>query len=119
MQPDAALDCLLSMNGLIHRDQDGTYVKIEAKLVKSSPARPHGIKYSLTLHAEDGCRLFAIDNAHAIKKSEARHAVTLMEYDHRHPDGGPKVRPYEFVDVGTLLEDFWAAVERIKGDTKS
>jgi hypothetical protein len=116
MHSDAALDCLLSMHGLIHRDEDGTYVKIEAKLVRKTPNRPHGIKYSLTLHAEDGRRLFAMDNAHAIKASAGRHAVTMTEYDHRHPDGGHTVRPYVFADAGTLLEDFWNEAERIKRD---
>ena len=114
MQSDEALDCLLSMHGLVHRDEDGTYVKIEAKLVNVTAGRPHGIKYSLTLHAEDGERLFAMDNAHAIKATAGRHAVTMTEYDHRHPDGGLIVRPYVFVDTGTLLEDFWSEVERIK-----
>jgi len=28
-----------------------------------TPERPHGIKYSLTLHAPDGTRLIGFDNA--------------------------------------------------------
>jgi hypothetical protein len=31
-----------------------------------TPERPHGLKYSLTLHAEDGARLLGFDNAHRI-----------------------------------------------------
>lgn len=41
--------------------------------VAASSERPHGIKYSLTLHAPDGTRLLGFDNAHGgIKPEGAR-----------------------------------------------
>ncbi|MGN7612859.1 toxin-antitoxin system TumE family protein [Magnetococcales bacterium HHB-1] len=45
---------------------DGYWYKIEAQKVKITPQRPHGIRYSLTLHTKRGERIFGIDNAHPV-----------------------------------------------------
>jgi hypothetical protein len=34
-------------------------------------------------------------------------------YDHVHRGADDAGRPYEFVDAGRLLEDFWMAVDRL------
>jgi hypothetical protein len=47
--------------------RDGYWIKIEAWEVKVTAAIPHGVRYSLTLHAPSGKRLLGYDNAHAVK----------------------------------------------------
>src|SRR5436853_249034 len=72
----------------------------------------HGIAYSLTLHDPDGDRILGFDNAHPVAHSGGRFVKTPEEADHWHrtaTDGG---RPYRFVSVERLLEDFFTEVER-------
>lgn len=101
--PDLAF--LLSLNGLEFQFAPGYAVKIEAKTTGSTRRRPHGIKYSLTLHDPAGRRIFGIDNAHGI----GRHPP---DFDHRHVLGGNVLR-YDFRGPVALLEDFYREVERI------
>lgn len=76
-----------------------------------TPERPHGLRYSLTLHAEDGARLLGFDNAHGITEGSGPGARTRIEYDHKHK--GERVRFYDYEDAGKLTEDFWAEAETI------
>lgn len=48
--PDYELEVLLSLDGQEFRFTKGYVIKIEARQVKPSQGRPHGVKYSLTLH---------------------------------------------------------------------
>jgi hypothetical protein len=98
---------LLSLDGLEFQFAAGYAVKIEAREIEATRHRPHGIKYSLTLHDPAGRRIYGIDNAHRQK----RHGGA--EYDHRHVHGARKIRPYSFRGVAELLEDFYDEVERI------
>lgn len=61
-------DALLDLNGEIIAINDYTFVKFDVQRVEVTPYRPHGIKYSLTLHDKHGQRLIGFDNAHAIKQ---------------------------------------------------
>jgi hypothetical protein len=72
--------------------------------------RPHGVSYSLTLHAPDGTRLVGFDNAHAVRSSRGP-AGKSKEADHRHRLGG--TRPYRYVNAVQLIEDFWAEVNAV------
>ena len=65
---DPGLDALLALDGVVLVvDPNGAHwVKMVAKQVAASPERPHGISYSLTLHAANGERLVGYDNAHAV-----------------------------------------------------
>jgi hypothetical protein len=94
MSSNPALDVLLDLNGENLELDNGYWIKIEARLVDTSRAIPHGIRYSLTLHELDGKRILGYDNAHAIKPPN--HGV-----------------PYAFTSVAQLLDDFWADVNRI------
>jgi hypothetical protein len=76
-----------------------------------TPERPRGIRYSLTLHAEDGARLLGFDNAHGITEGSGPGARTRIEYDHKHK--GERIRFYDYKDAGSLLVHFWAEVETI------
>ena len=75
-----------------------------------SPHRPHGLSYSLTSHAPDGIRLVGFDNAHAVRERRGPGA-RRVESDHRHRLR--TVRPYDYTDAATLLEDFWEEVDGV------
>jgi hypothetical protein len=69
-----------------------------------SEGRPHGIKYSFTLHDVDMTRLLGIDNAHGLPRRQV--------YDHRHRfRRTEELVPYDYVDADTLISDFFTAVE--------
>ena len=105
---DPELDVLLDLDGIsIAADGSGKYrIKFVVKEVLPSPERPHGLSYSLTLHDEKGVRLVGFDNAHVAprRRGQPRRA----EQNHRHRL--LSIRPYEYRDAATLLEDFWAEV---------
>ena len=83
-------------------------MKFEVGRVRRSRVRPHGIAYSLTLHAPDGTRLVGFDNAHAPPATRGRR---LRAFDHRHRLG--TVRAYAYRDAQMLHEDFWRDVRSV------
>ena len=111
------LDYLLGLDGNIEfQNDDGYWVKMDVARVAVTLERPHGIKYSLTLHAPDGTRLIGFDNAHGgIKPEGSRflHVGKKYPYDHKHrhvTDGGVL---YEFDTAYQLVSDFYAEVDRV------
>lgn len=102
---DHELAFLLDLDGCEFQFAAGYVVKIAARKVKPTTRRPHGIKYSLTLHDAAGRRIYGLDNAHGIGRP--------AEYDHRHVYGGKKPLGYSYRGPAELLEDFYAEVERI------
>jgi hypothetical protein len=110
---DASLDTLLLLDGeTFIADAAGKHwVKFAVRRIRVTPERPHGLGYSLTLHAEDGRRLLGFDNAHAIREGTGPGAQTRIEHDHRH--SGETVRFYTYLDAATLLADFWTEVDAI------
>jgi hypothetical protein len=100
------LEALLSLDGQEFDFARGHRVRIEARRVEISVGRPHGIRYSLTLHDARGRRIYGLDNAHGVRR---RHP----EFDHRHVYGGRRLVPYLFRGPVRLLEDFYREVERI------
>ena len=109
-EDDWTLDTLLDMVG-IGEVGGGYWYKIEAQRVVPSCQRPHGIKYSLTLHASSGERLFGIDNAHGITEGSGPGKKRPVEWDHEHQ--GEMLRIYDYVTAADLLADFFAQVDRI------
>ena len=73
--------------------------------------RPHGLSYSLTLHAPDGLRLVGFDNAHAVTERRGPGTRRRRESDHRHRLRS--IGPYDYKDAATLLEDFWMEVDEV------
>lgn len=69
----------------------------------ATTGKPHGLDYSLTLHAAGGERLVGFDNAHAVG---GRHV-----HDHRHRLR--TVKPYDYMSAAELLADFWAEVDAV------
>jgi hypothetical protein len=88
---------------------------MEASLVAATPDRPHGIKYSLTLHEPHGARLMGFDNAHGVKPegSSYKHAGKKYPFDHRHRHGHDEGVLYEFDTAYQLVSDFYEEVDRV------
>ena len=109
---DPGLDTLLDLHGeTLFVDDKGHWVKCVALRTEVTTERPHGLSYSLTLHAPDGTRLVGFDNAHSVRERRGPGARQRSERDHRHRLR--TIRPYEYKDAATLLEDFWKEVDRV------
>ncbi len=69
MQSNKDFENLLDLDGLryVIDENLGLWVKFEVKHVPPTLNRPHGIKYSLTMHDRFNERLIGFDNAHAIE----------------------------------------------------
>ncbi|MGQ0559642.1 MAG: toxin-antitoxin system TumE family protein [Sphingosinicella sp.] len=96
------------MNGEVFViDNDGKHwVKFEVEEVPVSPEKPHGLKYSLSLHDASGTRLVGFDNAHGVKGGLGPGVGRSQTHDHRHRI--KTIRPYDYTDAASLLSDFWA-----------
>jgi Family of unknown function (DUF6516) len=103
---DHELEVLLSLDGFEFQFARGYTVKIAAQIAEPTSDRPHGIKYSLTLHDPNGRRIYGLDNAHRVRRSRAA-------FDHRHIYGARRIIPYIYRGPVELLEDFYREVERI------
>jgi len=66
---DPGAEVLLDLDGqvLVVDAKGGYWVRFSVNRTASTPERPHGLKYSLTLHGPDGNRLIGFDNAHPIR----------------------------------------------------
>ena len=106
------LNYLLDLDGEEFTLNDGYWIKIEAFLTIPTIARPHGIRYCLTLHNKDNRRIFGFDNAHAIKVGKTFKG-RIVEYDHMHKTLADKGTPYEFSSADQLLKDFFNKVNEI------
>ena len=106
------LDALLDLHGqTLFVDEIGHWVKFVVIRAEVTPERPHGLSYSLTLHAPDGARLVGFDNSHPVRERYGPGTRRRAESDHRHHLR--LVRPYEYKDAATLVEDFWKAVDAV------
>ena len=110
---DRSLDTLLDLDGQIFVvDPDGKHwVKFSVQLVDPTPERPHGLNYSLTLHAESGERLVGYDNAHPVHPTAGPSGKSRKSHDHKHRLH--TIRPYDYQDGAKLLADFWAEVDAV------
>lgn len=109
---DHALDTLLDLHGqTLFVDDVGHWVKFVVVRTEVTVERPHGLSYSLTLHAPDGVRLVGFDNAHPVRGRGGPGKRKRGDSDHRHRQR--TMRPYEYRDAATLLEDFWNEVDRV------
>jgi uncharacterized protein DUF6516 len=111
---DPTLDVLLDLDGqvLVVDPEGGHWVRFVVTRVPTSPEKPHGIDYSLTLHGPDGERLVGFDNAHPVARQKRGE-----QQDHRHTPAMPghqqTARAYEYSDAATLLADFWTTVDAV------
>ena len=109
---DPGLDTLLELHGeTLFVDDVGHWVKFVVLRIEPTRERPHGLSYSLTLHAPDGTRLVGFDNAHPVRDRRGPGRRQRAERDHRHRLR--TVRRYEYRDAATLLADFWKEVDQV------
>jgi hypothetical protein len=110
---DPSADVLLDLDGqVLVVDSKGEYwVRFSVCRVTSTRERRHGLRYSLTLHGPGGDRLVGFDNAHSVPASKSPGGKGRGGYDHKHRF--QTVRPYQFKDPASLLEDFWAEVDSV------
>jgi hypothetical protein len=110
---DRDLLTLLDLDGQQYQ-LEKYWIKIEARKVPKDAFRPHGIKYSLTLHDRNNTRVLGFDNAHApvIKgRRGKKYGGRIVTWDHVHNQ--QKVQAYTFSSASQLIEDFWDAVEKV------
>ena len=106
------LDTLLDLHGqTLFVDEAGHWVKFSVLRTEMTQERPHRPSYSLTLHAPDGTRLVGFDNAHPVRDRRGPGTRRRGESDHRHRLRS--VRPYDYMDAVTLLEDFWTEMDEV------
>lgn len=113
---DGGLSYLLDLDDEVQvQNEQGYWVKFEVSVVERTPYRPHGIKYSLTLHDPDGNRIMGFDNAHAVKPigSHFKHVGKRYPFDHRHRHAQDEGVLYEFDTATRLLMDFYEEVDRV------
>ena len=72
----------------------------------------HPFRYSLSLHAADGTRLLAFDNAHPVRRKSGNMWRRCAAADHWHRDRMDAGRVYAFESPPKLLRDFQSEVER-------
>jgi len=82
---------------------NGWSIRFRIAEVAVTEGRPHGIKYSFTLHDVDRTRLLGFDNAHGIPRVQA--------YDHRHRFR--RTAELDFRGADELICGFFAAVEQV------
>ena len=109
---DHGLDTLLDLHGqTLFVDEVGHWVKFIVVRTEVTPQRPHGLRYSLTLHAPGGERLVGFDNAHPVRERRGPGTRRRRQSDHLHRQH--VIGPYDYRDAATLLEDFWNEVDAI------
>jgi YD repeat-containing protein len=105
---DYIKEFFLSVDGFRYFDEDGSWYKIEIAEAPTTSTHPGGISYSLAyFDAENICRV-RFDNAHQVR---LKGRGTPLAYDHWHRFSDGELVPYLFVDLPTLFEDFFRAVE--------
>ncbi len=114
---DPTLETLLDLDGFTLFFENGSWAKGRVWLIEPDEARPHGIRYELTLHDRSSRRLLGFDNAHAVSRPGGKFVEQPRVYDHFHRGPKDPGRPYRFVNAGKLVEDFWKAVAEVMKET--
>jgi hypothetical protein len=109
------LEFLLAFNGRVHHYTGGYFVKFEIREVEPTKERPHGLRYSFTLHGPGGERLIGFDNAHAVAPLGSKYKSRPVVTDHWHRSQDDVGRPYSFESAEKLVDDFFDEVERVLG----
>lgn len=113
MRRDTGLDTLLEMNEYKFVYPSKYWWKIEARLIVPDERRPHGIRYTFTLHDPKGTRIFGMDNKHVPKNRRKGYHGQIIEFDHVHKDKDDEGTAYAFTNAATLMTDFLNRVKEI------
>lgn len=116
---DHEIRALLDLHDQIIDQEDGYWLKIEAWAVGVNKDIPHGVRYSLTLHALSGKRILGYDNAHAVKVKGKKYSGQRLPFDHKHRHVADKGVPYAFQDAHQLLSYFFSEVDSVLKEAKS
>lgn len=116
---DHGIRTLLELHDQVIDQEDGYWVKFECWEVAASDVIPHGIRYSLTLHAPSGKRILGYDNAHAVKPKGKKFSGQRLTFDHKHRHVADKGVPYVFKDAHQLMSDFFSEVDSVLKEVKS
>lgn len=76
-----------------------------------APSAGHAYRYELVLHEPSGLRIMGFDNAHPIHWKSGKFTQRGRHADHWHRNRSDEGRPYNFISIGQLLEDFFHQVE--------
>lgn len=113
MSRDTGLDTLLDMDGYVYVYPNKYWWKIKARVVEISKERPHGIRYTFTLHDNKNTRIFGMDNKHIPKNRRKGYHGQIIEYDHVHKDEDDEGTAYAFINAEVLMTDFLNRVKEI------
>ena len=105
-----SLKALLELDCIEYGISGGYWVKFSVIEVEFNKHRPHGIKYSLTMHNKHGTRLAGYDNAHLADIKRNKYSAKRVEWDHKHNRN--IICDYDFINAGQLIEDFWNLVDK-------
>lgn len=108
-----ALELLLAYDGRVHYLASGHTLRFEVRKVEKSARTPYGIACSWTLHASGGTRLLGFDNVHPVPHRGGRYVKPKSEAGHWRRTAIDEGRPFDFVSVEKLLEDFFTEAERV------
>jgi hypothetical protein len=109
---DHGLEFLLAFDGLVYVFEEDYRLRFRIGRVTPSRRRPHGLSYSLTLHAPNGARLVGFDNAHRVGGGRQDRLAT----DHWHSVLRDEGQRYIYKDAATLIDDFFNEVEKVLRD---
>jgi len=112
-RPEHTLEFLLAFDGRRHWYEGGYHVRFQIMRVMKTSERPHGLRYSFTLHNPKGKRLVGFDNAHGVRHPGGKKRRKEPAVDHWHRTEQDTGRPYAFKDAETLVDDFFSEVERV------
>jgi len=105
------LEALLELDGIEYSLSGGYWVKFSAIELEPNIHRPHGIKYSFTMHNKYGTRLVGYDNAHLANIKRKKYSAKRVVWDHRHKSN--IITDYDFDNAFQLIEDFWNLVDNV------
>jgi len=112
-ESEHTLEYLLAFDGREHHYPEGYFLRFDIKRVDPTPERPHGLRYSFTLHGPSGTRLIGFDNAHPVAPIGGRYKAKPATADHWHRTETDPGRPYRFKNAEQLIDDFFDEVERV------
>jgi hypothetical protein len=107
-ETDYIKEFFLSLNDFRANYPDGSFYEFKMVEVPVSETHPGGVTYSLIYVDAGGTCRVRFDNAHAVSTKGRGSAST---FDHWHRFSGGELVPYPFIDLPTLFEDFYRALE--------
>ena len=101
-----------AFDGQTHWFEKGFHATFRFWIGKPGAKRAHPYRYELVLHDPQGRRILGYDNAHPVKWKSGQFMQRDQHPDHFHRDRSDKGRPYAFVSLTQLLEDFYEKTEQ-------